>query len=149
MRAIGWPVQPSAYPSGLMGLSSRRDRAHGAVILMYHSVADATTNEWIDPANHVPAHVFERQMEFLSAERVVMSLDDLVRALRNNQSLRPGSTIVTFDDGYLDNLTVAAPVQERFRLAATIFLPTGYIDRGENQWVEQVTASSSLKAPRR
>jgi peptidoglycan/xylan/chitin deacetylase (PgdA/CDA1 family) len=41
---------------------------------------------------------------------------------------------ITFDDGYRDNLTVAAPVLEKYRLPATLFLATGFVERAENQW---------------
>ena len=41
---------------------------------------------------------------------------------------------ITFDDGYRDNLTVAAPILEKYRLPATLFLATGYVERGETQW---------------
>jgi len=39
------------------------------------------------------------------------------------------SFLLTFDDGYRNNLTEAVPVLERFNVHAIIFITTGFIDR--------------------
>jgi peptidoglycan/xylan/chitin deacetylase (PgdA/CDA1 family) len=104
---------------------------------MYHSVADNDEACWIDPQNHVRAEIFERQMEFLAEHRQVVPLGQLAKSIRDGRSIADGTVAITFDDGYRDNLTVAAPVLARLGLPATLFLPTGYIDRGETQWVDQ------------
>ena len=53
-----------------------------------------------------------------------------------------GTVCITFDDGYRDNLTVAAPILERYRLPATLFLATGLVERGENQWSDTLHSLS-------
>ena len=55
----------------------------GAIVLMYHSVADRDEAAWIDPRNHVPADVFARQMAFLAEHRKVVSLAQLVTRARD------------------------------------------------------------------
>lgn len=104
---------------------------------MYHSVADQSLARWIDPRNHVPVDVFEKQMLFLAQHKKVIPLDVLVASLTEGQAPEDGSVVITFDDGYVDNLHVAAPILDRLGLPATLFLPTSYIDRGETQWVDQ------------
>ena len=121
-----------------MHFFAKLQKKSGAIILMYHSVAEKPEAQFIDPRDHVPPDIFEKQMEFLSRQRKVISLQELLDMLRLGETPKAGSVVITFDDGYLDNLTVAAPILDRLRLTATIFLPTGYIDRGENQWVDQV-----------
>ncbi len=119
-------------PERLMG---RRD---GATILMYHSVAQPDLARWIDPRNHMPPDCFASQMRFLARRRRVVALDALVEELESGRRIQPGTVVLTFDDGYLDNLEVAAEVLDRLDLPATLFLPTGVIDRGENQWVDRL-----------
>jgi peptidoglycan/xylan/chitin deacetylase (PgdA/CDA1 family) len=111
-------------------------RPTGAVILMYHSVAPDELAEFIDPPNRLAPQDFERQMAFLHNHRRVVSLSDLVTQLESGRSPAAGTVCVTFDDGYLDNLTTAAPILERYALPATMFVPTGYIDRAETQWAD-------------
>lgn len=111
----------------------RCTEAHGAVILMYHSVVDATTAPWIDPRFAVPQRTFAQQMRFLASRRRVVSLGDVVEALARNDSPPAGSVVITFDDGHLNNCTVAAPILAALGLPATFFLATGYVGRGEPQ----------------
>lgn len=45
-------------------------------------------------------------------------------------SLPPASLSITFDDGYADNATIAAPVLAGHGVSATFFVATGYLDGG-------------------
>jgi len=114
------------------------DRHGGAIILMYHSVPDAEARPWVDPRNTTAPDVFEWQMKFLAAHRRVVPLAALAAELENGRSLEPGSVVLTFDDGYLDNFTVAAPILVSLGLPATFFLATGYVARGDPQWVDEL-----------
>jgi len=136
-KKIGPSLQWAAYSTGMMQFLARIKHIKGAIVLMYHSVADESQTRWIDPHNHVPAGIFKEQMEYLSLHRQVIELAELIKILRNGFTPENGTAVITFDDGYLDNLTVAAPILENLGLVATLFLPTGYIDRGETQWVDQ------------
>lgn len=105
---------------------------------MYHSVADEVNARWIDPRDHVPPAIFKQQIEFLAERKKVIGLSELASLLLQGKTPDNNTIVITFDDGYLDNLTIAAPILERYGLKATLFLPTGLIDRGETQWVDQV-----------
>jgi peptidoglycan/xylan/chitin deacetylase (PgdA/CDA1 family) len=48
------------------------------------------------------------------------------------------SVIVTFDDGYADNLHNAKPVLERYDVPATIFLASGFIGREREFWWDEL-----------
>jgi peptidoglycan/xylan/chitin deacetylase (PgdA/CDA1 family) len=103
---------------------------------MYHSVAPAERRLFQDPAMAMPTPVFAAQMSFLSRQRRVISLDALAATLAQGQSPEPGSVVITFDDGYLDNYEVAAPVLSQHGLPATVFLATGCVERAENMWID-------------
>jgi len=108
----------------------------GAIILMYHSVAPDHLAGAIDPPNRLIPESFERQMAYLRRHRNVVSMTELVSQLEAGNALPAGTVCITFDDGYLDNLTTAAPILEKYELPATLFLPTAYIDRAETQWAD-------------
>jgi len=110
----------------------------GAIILMYHSVTSDENKKWIYPGNHITRDRFENHMRFLANERNVISLGSLITCLKENRPLPRGTTVITLDDGYLDNLTNAAPILKKYNLPATIYLATGYIEREENQWIDQL-----------
>jgi len=106
----------------------------GAIILMYHSVARDDEARFVEPANRIAPRLFERQMAFLRAKRRVVALSQIVEDLARGRTPPAGTVCITFDDGYRDNLTVAAPILEKYRLPATLFLATGLVERAEHQW---------------
>jgi peptidoglycan/xylan/chitin deacetylase (PgdA/CDA1 family) len=131
-------MEAGLYWTGAAGLYVKAFRARGAAILGYHSVPDASIQRWIDPRCAVPLKIFEAQMEFLARRRKVIGMSDLVARLERGESSEPGTVVITFDDGYRDTLELAAPVLERHRFPAIVYLSTGNVTRGENQWIDQL-----------
>ena len=131
-------LQSSLGATGIAEAYVRTRRPVGAMILMYHSVAAAEDAQWIDPQNHMPPEVFERHMRLLAERRRVIALDELVDCVARGQTPPAGTVVITFDDGYRDNLTVAAPILARYGLPATLFLATGYVSRGQSQWIDEL-----------
>jgi peptidoglycan/xylan/chitin deacetylase (PgdA/CDA1 family) len=131
-------VEAGVYWTGAGALYVRAFRPRGAAILGYHSVTDSSIRRWIDPRYAVPVEIFEAQMEFLARHRKVASMGDLVAALERGESAEPGTVVITFDDGYRDTLELAAPILERHGLTAIVYLGTGNVTRGENQWGDRL-----------
>jgi peptidoglycan/xylan/chitin deacetylase (PgdA/CDA1 family) len=131
-------LQAGLNATGLARLYVRARRVTGAVILSYHSVADALLAPWIEPDYLLDPGRFEKQMRFLARRRAPVSLSRLVESLAAGRDLPPRAVVVTLDDGYLDHLTVAGPILARHGIPATFFLPTGFVTRGENQWIDRV-----------
>lgn len=70
---------------------------------------------------------FERIVDFLVRYFQVMPLSRALRALREGR-LPAAAACITFDDGYSDNLLLAAPVLQRHAASATVFVATGFSD---------------------
>jgi peptidoglycan/xylan/chitin deacetylase (PgdA/CDA1 family) len=137
-RRLSEAVQSILGWTGMGRIYTRLRGLRGAIILMYHSVAEAESAAWIDPRDHLPPEVFEGHIRFLAACRRVISLSELTDACERGKDFPAGTVVITFDDGYLDNLNVAAPLLGRYGLPSTLFLPTGYVSRGEPQWVDRL-----------
>jgi len=110
---------------------------------MYHSVADDAEACFIEPGNRMAPETFERQMGFLAAHRRVVALSELVEDIARGITPPAGTVCITFDDGYRDNLTIAAPILAKYKLPATLFLATGLVERAENQWSDTLYSLSS------
>ena len=136
-KALGL-AQGGLYWSGSAALYTKWQHEIPATILMYHSVPTAEFTPWIDPRNSIPVMLFTAQMRFLNSHRRVISMTDLAERLQSQANQEHGHVVLTFDDGYLDNLQVVAPILARYQLPAIIYLATDYIDRVENQWVDQL-----------
>jgi peptidoglycan/xylan/chitin deacetylase (PgdA/CDA1 family) len=72
-----------------------------------------------------------------------MSLNEMVERARKG-GLPRNSLAITFDDGYRDNLTHAAPILRRYGLPATIFLATGLIGTGVTSWFDRLSVALKL-----
>lgn len=129
-RAMDWTGMGSAYVK-VRGVG-------GAIALMYHSIAPPELERWIDPSVRKTPEVFESHMEFLARHRRPISLTQLLAELDRGETPPAGTVVVTFDDSYRDNLTVAAPILARYGIPATWYLPTGLINRGENPWIDRL-----------
>ncbi len=104
---------------------ARADGEGGALrVLLYHKVNDVPGNPLT-----VPVSVFGEQMAQLGelGYRPV-SLDDVLAQYRRGEPLPSGAVLITFDDGYRDNLENAAPVLRRHGYPAVVFVPVGYLD---------------------
>lgn len=114
-----------------------------ATCLMYHRVcpdrsASGDTVRRFAPNRDlsVTLSAFDQQMAFVARHFNCLSLPEAVEGLLTGK-LPARSLIVTFDDGYLDNLTLALPILRRHAVPATIYIATGMIDRlGLPWWYE-------------
>jgi peptidoglycan/xylan/chitin deacetylase (PgdA/CDA1 family) len=75
------------------------------------------------------AAVFEQKMRWLRDVFNVIPLSEGVAGLRSGK-LPPRAVAITFDDGYANNATIAAPILARLGLHATFFIASGYLDGG-------------------
>jgi peptidoglycan/xylan/chitin deacetylase (PgdA/CDA1 family) len=91
---------------------------------MYHKVNDVPENSVT-----VPVGLFDEQMAQLGelGYRPV-SLEDVLAYYVDGVQLPPKAVLISFDDGYRDNLENAVPVLRRHGYPAVIFVPIGYLD---------------------
>ena len=103
------------------------------LVLAWHNV-DPT---WCFPApGGAGARGLERQLAFLARRCNVVPLADALRALDRDDPLPPRAVALTFDDGYADQLELAAPMLARLGLPATFFLVPGLLDGTARPWWE-------------
>jgi peptidoglycan/xylan/chitin deacetylase (PgdA/CDA1 family) len=124
--------------SGLGAAYEAIAKPTGAVVLKYHSVAAPAVEPFVDPENLVPSAMFRRQMEFVQRNRRVVPLATIVDDVVAGRTPPAGTVAITFDDGYLDNLEVAAPILAELGLPATLFLATAYVATAEPQWADRL-----------
>jgi peptidoglycan/xylan/chitin deacetylase (PgdA/CDA1 family) len=133
-------LEASAFSTRWRGAlaRSRLVRALGpwtglATCLMYHRVCPDQTEhdhmiEGFAPNRELSVTVsaFDEQMAFVARHFNCLSLPEAIEQLACGK-LPERSLIVTFDDGYLDNLTLALPILRRHAVPATVYIATGMI----------------------
>ena len=103
----------------------------GVRILMYHRVEPIENNDGQYDQLNVPPEIFSEQMKILASEYKVVSLADAIDFLKSgvDEIQKKPTVVITFDDGYADNLEHALPILEQYRLPATIFITTAFCDQ--------------------
>jgi peptidoglycan/xylan/chitin deacetylase (PgdA/CDA1 family) len=101
-------------------LSLHRPR-HGLRILLYHAVG---TRLSVDSYGiSIAPERFERQMAILAGSKDLTTVG-ISDGLKDSPSLR---VAVTFDDGYRDNLSVAAPILLTHGIPFTVFVTSSFV----------------------
>jgi len=80
----------------------------------------------------------DRQCEFLKRHFRVTPLSEIARALNAGAALPPATLAITIDDGYRDILTDAFPVFEKWKIPATVYLISDFLDGISWPWWDQV-----------
>ena len=145
-----WPrvIKNTAARLGLspIAASIRRRYRGAATCLMYHRVvAEVAHGDGFAPNQPllVGLDQFEEQMRYLKSNYRCLSVPDAVELLKTND-LPARAVLVTFDDGYRDNL-LALSVLEELNIPATIFITTGFVDGTSFPWwydLEHVVSQS-------
>jgi peptidoglycan/xylan/chitin deacetylase (PgdA/CDA1 family) len=82
------------------------------------------------------AEQFDWMVRFIARSFNVLPLQEAAELLARRR-LPPGAAAITFDDGYADNLAVAWPILARYRVPATFFIATAFLDGGR-MWNDDI-----------
>jgi glycosyltransferase involved in cell wall biosynthesis/peptidoglycan/xylan/chitin deacetylase (PgdA/CDA1 family)/SAM-dependent methyltransferase len=114
----------------ISGVAQTEDSHPTAFILLYHRITEAMSDPW---SLCVTSNHFAEHLETLRRYTRIIKLAELINGLENG-ALPERSVVITFDDGYADNLHNAKQVLERYDAPATVFITTGYIGHGREFW---------------
>jgi peptidoglycan/xylan/chitin deacetylase (PgdA/CDA1 family) len=105
-----------------------------AIILAYHRVAAPQGDPQL---MCVAPERFADHLRVIRECGVGLSLRHLVHERAARRVTRRG-VVITFDDGYLDNLENAEPLLRRAGLPATVFVTTGGLEDGHPFWWDEL-----------
>ena len=131
--------------SRLPGLIRQLSASRGVIFTLHRVLPEP-------PAAFSPNAILQVRPDFLDyvlARVAELGLDivTLDEAIERLSAPRPGRRfiVLTFDDGYRDNLVHALPILRRHRAPFTLYVPTGLVDGiGEIWWqaIEDIIAAS-------
>ncbi len=98
-------------------------------VLAYHRIASPSSDHETRFLPNISAtpQQFARQLEFLSRCFNLVPVGALCNWLDGHNSFPPRSALITFDDGYADNLTHGLPVLRQRAAPGLIFLTSGHV----------------------
>ena len=128
-------IKKLAYHSGLFKVSSWKNR-NMLTILFYHGFSHRANNKEGKNSNakHLNIEEFEKHLKLFKKYCTPISLKEAVL----NEKLPANPIVLTFDDGYKNNYSYAFPLLKKYRVPATIFITTGFIDQTNFLWTDRL-----------
>jgi len=134
------------YASGALSLYHRLRNRDSLTVVMFHRTLRKDDPRWpsCDPDYTLGEDLFERSIAFFKRHYRVVSLDQVLRARREGTGLPPYSLLITFDDGWLDNVDYALPALARAGLPAVMFVAADAVGARQPFWQERLVAALRL-----
>jgi peptidoglycan/xylan/chitin deacetylase (PgdA/CDA1 family) len=120
--------------SGATGFGRRLHDRAGTIILYGHRVADDDEAFF----QGLPPRLFREQIEYVTRHYEVIPLSTLVACIAENRPPPPRSVVLTFDDGFRDNVENALPILDEFGAVATVFVVTESLSDGRLPWSQRI-----------
>ena len=153
VAAVKDGLRSALYRCGALGALHRWRNRHALTVLMFHRVLPAN-----DPAFALAEREFtftldgfQRTLDFVQRHYRAVSLDELQAARLGQRPLPHNPLLITFDDGWRDTLTHAAPELARRGLPAVLFLSSEVVALESPRWWQDalVAALAEPGAPAR
>lgn len=114
-------------------LRSKKVKWHIA-ILVYHEIGEGFAPDSYPPTQKE----FEEQIRYLCGHYEILSMDSLVKLIREGETGPRKAVVLTFDDGYKNNYLYAYPILKKYNVPAIIYLSTGNIGNKKPFWQWQL-----------
>ena len=110
------------------------------IILMYHGFTGKAEFDGITNYHRQNLHIdkFKKHLAYLKRNYNIIALDEFVSGIRSGKKPPPCSIIITIDDGYKSNYSIAFPILMEFNVPASIFLTTNFIGEKVPLWSDRI-----------
>ena len=108
------------------------------LVLTYHGVVEKHHTDRLRYATTVSVAEFDQHLSALRRDFHPVSAADVTAWYRGEQDLPNNPVLVTFDDGYRNNLTLAAPVLRAHDIPCVFHVSTGYIGTPRILWTTEM-----------
>lgn len=109
-----------------------RRKSNSPIVLFWHGVSNHANLDI--EGESFPKKLFERQVAFLAKHYEVISLDEFSRRYYE-RCFTNREVVITFDDGYKDNLTIAAPILKKYGLPFTVFVSAQNVEKQQRFYI--------------
>lgn len=93
-------------------------------ISMYHYTRDIKHSRY-PQIKGLDKELFKTQIEYFKNKFNIVTMEQVIESIQTGESYRlpDNALLLTFDDGYIDNYTVAYPILEEYGLQGSFFIP--------------------------
>lgn len=108
-------------------------------IYLFHGVTDDASAQ-VRNYNHKHLLVdeFANTCRALKSHGTAVTMDDVLLAWTEGSSLPPRAYAITFDDGFENNHSLAAPILSDFNIPACFYVTSNFIESNTMSWVDRI-----------
>jgi peptidoglycan/xylan/chitin deacetylase (PgdA/CDA1 family) len=116
------------------------------VIFLFHGVIEKNLFE---VRNYNKKHILKKEflkiLKLLKRKGNVLSLDEILYHIKNHINLPKNTYAITFDDGFENNYSLAAPILDELNLPSTFYFSTDFIENNTMSWIDKIEYCVELK----
>jgi peptidoglycan/xylan/chitin deacetylase (PgdA/CDA1 family) len=120
--------------SGLTAALELMPKRRLLMLLTYHRIGDAAETPYDSGTFSASAEQFDAQITYLKQCFHIVGLEEACNIVAACQAPAGPSILITFDDGYRDNYTLAFQILRSHNVPACFFLPTAFVGTGTVPW---------------
>lgn len=95
-------------------------------IVMYHYVRPIADSKY-PGIKGLELSLFKQQIAFFKEHFCVVTMEEVVDAVREKRKLPENALLLTFDDGYIDHYRYVFPVLKEYGMQGSFFMPSGIL----------------------
>jgi peptidoglycan/xylan/chitin deacetylase (PgdA/CDA1 family) len=123
--------------TGLLAVLRWFNRNKVIILFLHGTATEAEGDEWKPLRLPRSVQALQRQLEIIGRHYSWVSIDEAVAMLSGKTKMRPNSVVLTFDDGYRNNMSEALPVLQSLGIKSTIYVATGFLNNRKAFWFER------------
>ena len=132
------------YYSGILSVVRFFERKKITIFMLHGVMSSEYQKDWVPLRNHISPANLDATLAILKKNYHFISLEDAVEMLSGKKKMLNNSIVITFDDGYRNNVTLALPILKKYGVVPTIFIATHYIDECIPYWFDRIDYSIQL-----
>lgn len=135
-RVLGWGESRASWPASRLA------------VLTFHRIDEPGTDGRYAGLISATPEEFERAVTTVANRYTLVSIDDVLAAIRGEAALPDRAVLLSFDDAVDDFETHALPVLRAVGAPAVVFVPTGFVEQPDGVfWWDALSAATTLGAP--
>lgn len=111
----------------------------GLLILLFHGVIEKQTCDIRNyNRKHIEKDYFASILKTLKNDGIPLSMNEVRELHDRGQAYPARSFAVTFDDGFENNISIAAPILCDLEVPATFYVTSGFIEFNGMSWIDSI-----------
>lgn len=91
-------------------------------IVMYHYVRNLKYSRY-SRIRGMDLSLFREQLQYFNEKFCIVTMEEVLNAIKDEFTLPENAMLLTFDDGYIDNFTYVMPILEELKVQGSFFIP--------------------------